>query len=71
MTAHRGAVSQSIRKAMPARAPPQTPASTAVLVAPCSSSKANGVYVPAINTRIIEWSSRRMIARALGCQVRR
>jgi hypothetical protein len=38
---------------------------------PFSASSATGVYVPAISTKIIEWSSRRIQRRAFGRHVTR
>ena len=38
---------------------------------PCSTSSANGVYEPAISTKIIEWSRRFMRTSAAGDHFRR
>jgi hypothetical protein len=56
---------------MPAAAPAHTPASTTTCSEPSRTRTPNGVYVPAISTKIIEWSSRRSQARARGRQVTR
>jgi hypothetical protein len=48
--------------------PPSTPVNTRTRIptasGPWSASSANGAYVPAISTKIIEWSSRRIDRRA-------
>ena len=46
--------------ATPIAAPTHAMISETVPRVPCSTSRQNGVYVPAINTKIMEWSSRRM-----------
>jgi hypothetical protein len=46
--------------ATPASAPAHTVTSSPVAVSLGSSSAQNGVYVPAMKMKIIEWSSRRM-----------
>ena len=43
---------------MPVTAPAHTVASMTTLQAPLNASRHNGVYVPAIRTKIIEWSRR-------------
>jgi hypothetical protein len=49
-----------LRSTTPATAPPQTTPKTTQRAVPSSSSRANGVYVPAMRMKIIEWSSRCM-----------
>src|SRR5437588_9979226 len=67
----RGGVSQTRFSTMPATAPLHTAISIAFPSVPDRTSTQNGVYVPAIRTKIIEWSSRRIQARAERVQVMR
>ena len=55
----------------PSSAPLQTTARITAALVRLRSSTENGVYVPAMNTKIIEWSSRRMSWYARGVQTRR
>ena len=43
----------------PASAPAHTIASSTSAAVPCITSRQNGVYVPAISRKIMEWSARR------------
>ena len=43
-----------LRRRRPTSAPAHTATSTTVAAVPCSTSRQNGVYVPAISTKIIE-----------------
>ena len=61
-----GACGQLIFSTTPASAPTQTIVSTKRAVPGSIVSAATGVYVPAMNRKIIEWSSRFMIARLRG-----
>src|SRR5687768_5121553 len=67
----RGAFGQTSFKATPASAPLHTTARIVVAAPGDSRSTAKGVYVPAMNTKIIEWSSRRMIGYIRRDQTRR
>src|SRR5688572_9809583 len=60
--------SESIRTATPKAAPPQTTPRTTVDQGGSKPRRANGVYVPAMRTKIIEWSSRRIHRHAEGPQ---
>ena len=55
----RGESSQTSSRTSPSTAPLQTITSTSHCVLPSNRSSAKGVYVPAMKTKIIEWSSRR------------
>ena len=57
---HRGACGQISFMPTPSRAPPHTTARMMSPVRPVRSSTLKGVYVPAMNTKIIEWSRRRI-----------
>ena len=65
-----GARGQSTARATPRSAPPQAIASIASPREP-PRRRQNGVYVPAMSTKIAEWSSRRIASRARGDQVGR
>jgi hypothetical protein len=65
-TSRSGASIQASLSMIPATAPAQTAIRMALASAPCSAISANGVYVPAITTKIIEWSKRRIHRRAPG-----
>ena len=52
-----------LRRTTPASAPPQTRPKTTQRAVPSSSSRANGVYVPAMRMKIIEWSRRFITSR--------
>ena len=67
----RGAFGTIIFRPTPRTAPTQTTARTTVPTRPRSSRTQNGVYVPAMNTKIIEWSSRRITLYPRGDQTRR
>src|SRR5262245_7647264 len=69
--AHRGACGQESFIATPATAPLHTVARIAAWTVPRSTSTANGVYVPAMNRKIIEWSRRRMTAHPRAVHLRR
>ncbi len=56
---HLGAWSQTKLSTSPSAAPPHTVASTTQRSFPENASSANGVYVPAMKRKIVEWSSRR------------
>jgi hypothetical protein len=62
-TSHFGASIQARLRTSPAAAPTQTVTRTASATAPSNARSANGVYVPAIKSRIVEWSSRRIHVR--------
>ena len=55
--------------------PPSAPAHSTIRITsasvPFRASSATGVYVPAISTKIMEWSSRRIQRLAAGRQVTR
>jgi len=51
---------RNILSATPPSAPAQIRVSISVDMPPVSSSTQNGVYVPAMKMKIIEWSRRRM-----------
>ena len=68
---HLGASTHASFITTPASAPNQTMPSTTVASVPCSTSRPNGVYVPAMSTKIIEWSSQRIQRRVAGRQVMR
>ena len=67
----RGAPTQASDRTMPASAPPQATQSMIVASVPSATSRANGVIEAAMKTKIIEWSRRRIQARARGRQVTR
>ncbi len=56
---------------MPAIAPPHTMHSSHVVIGCLTASRAIGVTVPAMRTKIMEWSSWRMRRRAASDQVTR
>ena len=53
-------------RTIPAMAPIHTAMSRLTPHQPSSASRHTGVYVPAISTKIIEWSSRRITGRTRG-----
>ena len=55
----------------PAPASPQTTESRLIPQAVSSTARQNGVYVPAMSTKIMEWSRRFMMPRSRGFQVMR
>jgi hypothetical protein len=57
--------------ATPARAPPHTTDRMTVALPASSRSAENGVYVPAMKMKIMEWSRRRMSWNPRGVQTRR
>ena len=67
---HFGASIQQL-KIMPPIAPAHSTIRIVFASEPESASSATGVYVPAISTKIIEWSRRRIQRRARGRQVTR
>jgi hypothetical protein len=67
----RGAFGEMSFIPTPSTAPPQTTDRITIPVVRESSRTENGVYVPAMNTKIIEWSSRRMILYPRCDQTRR
>jgi hypothetical protein len=67
----RGAVGQTSLSATPASAAVQMPVSSQAPNGWSTASSAKGVYVPAMNRKIIEWSSRFMIFQLRGDQRRR
>src|SRR3569623_668637 len=67
----RGASIQKIRKNIPASAAAQMTDSSTTLDEPSRKRKANGVYEPAISTKMFAWSIRRRNAQTLGDHVPR
>ena len=67
----RGAFGTISLRPTPRTAPVHTTPRTTAPRRPCSSRTQNGVYVPAMNTKIIEWSSRRITLYPRGDQTRR
>ena len=68
---HRGALIQARLNATPTTVATQTVASSTSPDGRGNTSSAIGVYVPAIKTKIIEWSSRRIQPLARGVHVMR
>ena len=69
---HLGASIQLTLRTTPSAAPAHTHARRTAGRTPEKASSANGVYVPAMKTKIIEWSTLRAHARARAeCQGRR
>jgi hypothetical protein len=63
---HVGASTQTRLRTSPAAAPDQTTIRITSAIVPSNASSANGVYVPAISSRIVEWSRRRIHLRTAG-----